>query len=301
MNKISKYILFAALLSTTGNSLLNGQIATTLVTTKNNNNIMDRIEINFHVTPMSTSLKTNVFESHTDRKAGLNLGIDAIYYFKEYEKLKLGVSLGFNYSRYNSRLGLNYADSLWTYDADNERILLYEYGSNLNETRNIRSLEIPILFQANYSLSSKVTVYGNIGPYFSLMINSEYYSSMSLTRKAYYPDLNVVLHGIDVKNSPFYYPTDKQVLGKGDLNIKNNMGLHVGYGVRYSASNDVSLNIGLSYYQGLKNISKSNSSEFTLANNEGIINSTVHKSSKTRTNAFGVEFGIIFLPSKLFK
>jgi hypothetical protein len=61
----------------------------------------------------------------------------------------------------------------------------------------------------------------------------------------------------------------------------------------------VSLNFELKYFTGLNNISKGNSSEFTLSDNDGVINNLVNKSSVTKTNAYGFEIGLSVYPSHL--
>ncbi len=258
MRTIVKHILLTILLLSIGNTFLicqvthHGKLAATKSGSKD-------LEIVFHIAPLSTSLKTDVFESNTNRKFGFVVGADIVYYFKQNNKIKLGVSGGFGLSQYNSGLKVDYADSVWTTDADQDRILLYEYGSGLNETRKITSLEIPVLFQLKYSISPKIDMVCNIGPRYSVVISDNFSNSMSLTREAYYPDLNVVLHDIDVEGSPFYYPTDKPVEGSGSLNIKSNLGLQIGSGIRCSVSPAVSLNFELKYFAGLTNISKGNS------------------------------------------
>ena len=132
-------------------------------------------ELNIGINPMSTKLKSDLFEDLTKSKNGIGFNVDVAYTFLQVSRYKLAVSLGLGYNLYNSQINMNYEESLWTNDKD-ERFYLHEKADNLTEDRKIHYLSIPLLFRNSFELCKKVDVYANVGLFYSFALSGKYES-----------------------------------------------------------------------------------------------------------------------------
>jgi len=249
--------------------------------------------LNFHAAPALTQISNSKYSNATSMNAGFIGGFDGTYYFKTYKKLNIGVSLGLNYSLYRSGLKMNYNDSLWITDADNESAHLYEKGSNLIETQKVSFIDIPLLLHFDYPIDAKWDVYFNTGVYFSMHVSQKYSTAANYTAKGYYPKYNATFFNVDVPNSPYYFPTNKAMANNGTLDLKSNIGWQFALGCKYSISPTVAITAGLNTYIGLKNLSGySNAAKTPLVNNNRQMNSLLSQSNSIKANAYCFEFGV---------
>ena len=250
--------------------------------------------LNVQLTPTLSLLKSDVYNNERKVSCGFVGGLNAAYYFKTFDKFSMAFSAGLNFSNYNSNHKLNYIDSVWTVDADQDRVHVYEQCDNMKEKQTISYIDIPLLLYFDYVLASKLEAFVNVGCSFSVAtIKNSYYTESILTRKGYYPDYNVLIYDVDVPNSQYFYPTDKHISNKGVLDVKNNISLISAIGVRYRVSSKIALSLGLNSFFGVKNISNyKNNSGSTLVNNDHTVNTLFHNSEKIRVSAHGLSVGV---------
>jgi hypothetical protein len=252
-----------------------------------------KFELNIHVTPSVSGLKNNKFVNDETMQMGFIGGFDLAYYFKTIGKLKTGISAGLNYSRYSTGLSLNYNDSLWVSDVDNEQVYLFEKGDNLKETQKAGFVDIPVLLRFDYILSPRIEAYMNAGAYFSVVISKKYSTSTSYTASGYYSEYNALLYNIDVANSPYFYPTGKAMSNDGTLQLNSNMGILAALGLKYWLTPTVAFTAGINSYMGLKNISGyDNTTKNTLVDSQQKINTLMGRSSNIKAIAYGFQLGI---------
>lgn len=249
--------------------------------------------LNIHAAPAITQLNSSKYSSYGSMKPGFIGGFDVVYYFKTYKQINIGVSLGLNYSYYSSGIKLNYNDSLWTTDSDNESAHVFEKGNNLSETQKVSAIDIPLLLHFDYPVAAKFDVYLNTGAYISMFVSQKYSTATDYTAKGYYPKYNATFFNVDVPNSPYYFPTNKALSNSGTLKLKSNIGLQLALGCKYSISPAVAITAGLNTYLGLKNISDYKDADQTpLVNADRQINSLLSQSSNIKANAYCIELGV---------
>ncbi|HNQ68096.1 MAG TPA: outer membrane beta-barrel protein [Bacteroidales bacterium] len=250
--------------------------------------------LNIQLTPTLSSLNCDVYNNEREISYGFIGGFNIAYYLKRNNRFNMAFSVGLNYSKYNSNHNFNYMDSVWTKDADQDRVLIYEQCDNLKEKQAISYIDIPLLLHFDFMLTSSFYAFVNIGYSFSIAtINNSYYTELTLTRKGYYPEYNALIYDVDVPNSSYFYPTDKYMSDEGILNIKNNANLISVIGIRYRISPNLAFSLGLNSFIGVKNISNyRNNSNSTLVNNDRTINTLFYNSEKIKTNAHGLLVGM---------
>lgn len=256
----------------------------------------NKYEIFINASPLYTKINVNSYTSNIKGKAGFNVGAGLLYNYRRFNRFSLQFSAGLGFNQYNSCLALNYYDSVNTTDADADPILLYESATGLTEDYKISSVNIPVLVSLNYSINSKLSAYVSIGPYLSLLTKSSYSSSMLLSRSAYYPKYNALLHNIDVDGSPFYYPENKPVKSSGNIKVNSNIGLQFLAGAKYKINNNVSVFAGFNFYKNLNNLVNNTKTNFTLSNDNGNIGSLIQNTNSVKTMAVGAQIGISVTP-----
>ncbi|MDP4210201.1 MAG: OmpA family protein [Bacteroidota bacterium] len=257
-----------------------------------NDNYSSKWDLNIHGSPARTRLKSNKFGNEEKITYGYNGGLDLAYYFIAGEKLKFGLSAGVNYSFYKALRILNYNDSIKTVDADNDQFTLYQKGDNIRETQNASFIDIPVLLRLEYVPFPHFGVYLHAGGYYSSALNAKYNISMTYTAKGYYPKYNVLLHDIDVPNSPYFFPTNKPMSGQGSLQVKSSYGITVAFGLKYKLTPNIALTAGVSSYMGMTNLSAYSKSNWFLVNSNRSINTLMSRGDKITENAYCVDFGL---------
>ncbi len=252
------------------------------------------LELNFHLAPAITLIKSNTFGSEEKANTGFAGGADLTYYFKTVNKIKVGVSAGLNYSFYKTTRNLNYNDSVLTTDIDNEQVHLFEQGNNLEEVQKISFIDIPLLLHFNYTLSPKLEANLKLGPYLSFVAGNSFTSTTIYTSKGYYPKFNALVYNVDVDDSPYFYPTQKPISDHGKLKLKGNMGLEIGLGLKYRLNPKYTISVGVSSYMGLKNLSDYPGEQKALVNSDRSINSVMKRLDKINAKAYCLELGFAF-------
>jgi len=256
--------------------------------------------LDIHAAPSITNFSNSNYKDNVSMKSGFIGGLDIAYYFMNIKTVHIGMSLGLNYSYYRSGLKSNYNDSLWTTDVDNENVYLYEKGNNLKETQKVHYIDIPVLLHFDCPVSTKLSLYCLVGMFYSIIASQTYESSVQYTAEGYYPKYNATLYNIDISNSPYHYPTNKQLSNSGKLNLKNNVGGQFTLGCKYSVTPLLAVTAGLSLLQGIKNIAgDKNSDETPLANSNYQIISLMSRSNNIRTTAYCLELGVSYKLSEL--
>lgn len=249
-------------------------------------------KLNFQVSPLLTQLKSDTYSNEEKSRPGFDGGLHLVYYFKNSGKLKLGVSIGAEYSVYNAKRNINYNDSAWTTDAGGDQVHVYEQGT-ISEKQKVTCVTIPLQLHFDYAITDQIGAYFNAGYYFSLMSSGKYTSDAVLSRQGYYPRYNVLIYDVDVEGSDYFYPTDKPLSDTRSLKLNNSNGIVASMGIKYRLSPKFSLFAGLKTSIGLNNISGySSDNAVTIANNSTEINTLMSRGDKIKANAFGLEIGL---------
>jgi|GEM_PF-1046784 len=249
-----------------------------------------------YLSPLITNLTSNQFKSEEKSGLGFNAGGDFIYTFYKTDKLSLNTSLGLAISSYNSQRKGNFTNILQTTDIDNESVLLTEKTTNQVEKQHMLFLDIPVKLGINYSVTSTLDAYANIGLAYGIALNATYNSTALLTRTGYYAAYNALLYDIDIQGSPYYYPTNKAVSGSGSINAQNNLSAEFALGMKYKVNPQWSLFAGAKLMHGLRNV-KTNPSTLILAEESGL-HTLMNRNDEIQTRALGLELGIQFNISK---
>ncbi|SDB86111.1 OmpA family protein [Williamwhitmania taraxaci] len=249
-------------------------------------------KLSVHLSPMLTQLKSDTYSSEEKGRFGFSGGVDLAYYFKNTGKLKMGLSLGANYSIYNSQRSLAYNDSAWTTDAAGDLVHVFEQG-NITEKQKVAYLSMPLQLRFDYSLSKRFVVYANVGYFLSFVMSSEYESNVMLSRQGYYPRFNVLINNVDVDGSQYFYPTNKSLSDKESLKLTSSSGIIASLGVKYKMSPRWALFGGFKTCLGLTNSSAYNASNtMVVANANRTLNTLMGRGDKINANAYGMEFGV---------
>ena len=264
-------------------------------------NIEYPLSIQAQLSPLFTNIGSDQFGSEEKGGFGFNGGVSVLYEFYRKEKLGLHVSLGLGVSRYANSNEATVANSLWTTDADDEKVQLTENADNFKEHQHMLFLDIPVRVGADYSLSSKLEAYATLGLSYGLNMKASYDATAVLTRTGYYPATNALLYDVNLPGSPYFYPDKLNVSGSGKLNKKNNVTGEVSLGLKYALSPTLKLFGGLTYVAGLSNVhGKTNQDSWVLASDAVSLSSLSNRNDALHTSGFGLEVGVLVnLPKKV--
>jgi outer membrane protein OmpA-like peptidoglycan-associated protein len=251
-----------------------------------------QFSIRFYASPLMTKLKSDTYSSEVKSKFGYNFGTDLSYYFVNKGKFKSSISLGLGLTKYNSEYNLNYADSAWAYDVDNQEVFIRENLDGYNENQGILYLDIPVKLGFEYAFSTRLDAYLNLGLTYGIAIQNEYDNSGILTRTGYYPDYNALIYDVDVPGSPYFYPTNKAMAGGGAFNAQNNLGFEAAVGLKYKLNLKWSVFGGIKIMNGFQNIKDGDGMMTQISASDYQLNSITNRNDKISARAIGAEFGL---------
>jgi hypothetical protein len=252
-----------------------------------------RWKINVSVSPMFTLISSNRFEKEEKGRFGYNSGLYTTYFFKSFERLRLGLSLGINYNLYNTSRSLSIVDSAWSIDADGDQVHIFEQGT-ITEEQMVKDISMPIQLQMNYGLSERWDFYMHVGYSISLISFGSYTSNATLSRQGYYPAFNVLFY--DINNAKYFFPNNMKMSDTKPLKLNRNQVVLGGFGLKYKLQpTKFSFYAGVHAIKGITNISNhSNTSGYIVVNNDKSHNSLMARGDKISTLAFGVQFGAVY-------
>ncbi len=248
--------------------------------------------IRFFASPLITKLKSDTYNSEAKSKFGFNIGTDLSYYFINSGKFRSSISLGLGLTKYNSEYNLTFADSIWTVDVDNQQVFIRENLNEYIENQSVYFLDIPAKLGLEYSLSSRLDAYLNLGITYGVAIQNKYDNSGILTRTGFYPDYNALLYDVDVPGSPYFYPSNKEMNGSGAFNALNNVSFETALGLKYKLNPKWSVFGGLKFMNGFQNIKESKGMMTQTNTSDYQLNSIMNRNDKVTTQAFGLEIGL---------
>ena len=248
--------------------------------------------IRFHAAPLLTQLQSDIYKNEDKSRLGFNLGTDLVYYFFNNGKLKSSLSLGLGLSKYNSQHNLNFADSAWAVDVDNQSVFITEKINNLTENQSVLFLEVPVKLGFDYSLSTRLDAYLNLGVSYGLVLKNKYDNSGVLTRTGYYPDFNVLIYDVDVVGSSYFFPKNKLISGNGQFTKQNNISLEAALGVKFKMNTRWSVFGGFKMMQGMQSVKKSQGMMTQSSVSDYQLNSIMNRNDNVTTKAMGGEIGI---------
>ena len=248
--------------------------------------------IRFYASPLMTKLKSDTYSSEVKSKIGYNFGTDLSYYFVNKGKFKSSISLGLGLTKYNSEYNLNYADSAWAFDVDNEEVFIRENLNGYIENQGILYLDIPVKIGLEYAFSTRLDAYLNLGLTYGIAIQNEYDNSGILTRTGYYPDYNALIYDVDVPGSPYFYPTNKAMTGGGAFNVQNNLGFEAAVGLKYKLNLKWSVFGGIKIMNGFQNIKDGDGMMTQISASDYQLNSITNRNDKISAHVIGAEFGL---------
>jgi len=259
------------------------------------------LSIQAQLSPLFTNIGSDQFGSEEKGGFGFNGGVSVLYEFYRKEKLGLHVSLGLGVSRYANSRETTIANSLWTTDADDERVQLTENADNFKEHQRMLFLDIPVRVGADYSLSSKLEAYATLGLSYGFNMKATYDATAVLTRTGYYPATNALLYDVNLPGSPYFYPDKLNVSGSDKLNKKNNVTGEIALGLKYALNPTLKLFGGLTYAAGLSNVhGKTSQGSWILASDAVSLSSLSNRNDALHTSGFGLEVGVLVnLPKKV--
>lgn len=242
---------------------------------------------------MFTALKSDTYSNEIKSGLGTNIGADFVYYIYTKENLRASVSFGLAYSNYRSSYFSTYENSISTTDIDSDQVLITETVTNMYEKQNVNFLDIPIKFGLEFELSEKTLVYMSVGATYGLNLKSTYSNEATINRIGYYPAFNVHIYDVDVNGSPYFYPNNKNMMTKDELNVNNNFSFEWSVGFAKKVNDKLSLMFGFKYMHGFSDIIEGNNISI-VKHDESYnysLNSLSERGDVIKTRGFGFEVG----------
>jgi len=256
-------------------------------------------------TPLITNITSNKYAAEEKTAFGYNFGGDLVYTFYQGKKVSLNASLGLGLTNYNALRKTDFKNELWTSEYEstinaNQTFYLTETAVGINEKQSMMFLDIPVKLGIDYALTEKLSAYATVGVAYGSPINAKYSSTASITRTGFYPTYNALLFDVDVPGSPYFYPTNKAVIGSGANSQTANFSAEGAMGAKYKITPTIALFAGAKLMYGLQNV-KTSPAEFIMAKSADALNTLANRVDELQTRGIGLELGVQFGLNKKVK
>ncbi|MCH8903498.1 MAG: hypothetical protein IIA45_06255 [Bacteroidetes bacterium] len=235
----------------------------------------------------------------SESQFGHNAGIDLSYFINERTSsalgaVKIGFGAGFGFSIFKNSIYLSsYENSFSDIDKDGDNFEKRISIDNINELNSLTYIDIPVSLKLKYPLTSRISVFLDLGTKFSFLQSYEYRITGSATYEGYYPDFNVVLSNI----AEYGFYTDKAFSAKSNdlIQKQNNVSAFGTLGVSIPLGSHTTFNIAAHFVNGFSDISDISSTDYQLSRNVGEYNSLLFgSSSRVALQSYGLFVGLSF-------
>lgn len=219
----------------------------------------------------------------------INYGLIGKYYLNKTIAIQTGIHMyNFSYKCYINRYEFQFP----AIDSENKSYLRQITGDSISENTNISTIQIPISFVYEFSLSRNIQLFASIGPAFSLPVKSNIKAYGTFTYKGYYENGNYVLENIPVYGFNTDVPVEKD--GKLEASFFSIYGT-AAVGCNFTITRYWKFSLVANYTRSITAIVKRSSDEYTLSDKLGSFHSILGNNTSLNNISFGFSLQKILL------
>lgn len=206
---------------------------------------------------------------------------------------KYGIAFGLGVSSYNSEYSLGaYSDEITGLtDSDNMTYNLITDAGVIEEEHSLVAVDIPVKFQMYIPIGSRIEFVGAAGLKLNIPVSASYeLQKLTLTTKAFYPDLNFMLSDYEPMG---LYNSKRDLQQSGDLNSKVNASILLEAGIAIPIGYQFDLSFKAYFSHGLNNAVEGDPQTYLVVEN-GEYNGLQSFLGDAKLMQVGFKLGLIF-------